>query len=245
MSGALSGKIVLLTGAAGGQGKVAARMIAQAGGKVVMTDRNPAAFDLAQALHPAACFVQHDVTDQADWAAAVAVAFDRFGGLDVLINNAAIASRDSVETLSGGALHGYFDVNVVGALNGIQAVLPVFRARGGGSIVNIASISAVRATPGLVGYGISKWALRGLTRNAAVELAADRIRVNLVLPGAVAVSMIKDADASRDKHSVASQVPIGRAAIAEEIASTAIFLPSEAASYVTGAELIVDGGWCA
>lgn len=245
MNGALSGKTVLLTGAAGGQGRIAARLIVEAGGKVLMTDRDPAGSDFAGAIGPAACFVRHDVTDPAAWAAAVTVAVDRFGGLDVLMNNAAIAGRDHVETLSAERMRGYFDVNVVGALNGIQAVLPVFRSRGGGSIVNIASISALRATPGLVGYGISKWALRGLSRNAAAELAVDGIRVNLVLPGAVAVSMIRDAGGSRDKQAVAAQVPIGRVAMPEEIARAAIYLASDAASYVTGAELAVDGGWCA
>jgi len=172
----------------------------------------------------------------------VAAACARFGGLDVLINNAAIAGRDDVASIAPERLHGYFDVNVLGALNGMQAVLPTFKRRGGGAIVNIASISALRSTPGLAGYGISKWALRGLSRYAAAEFAAHRIRVNLVLPGAVDVSMIKDAAASPGKSNFAEQVPLKRLASSEEIARTALFLASDAASYVTGAELIVDGG---
>ncbi|MFW2829199.1 SDR family NAD(P)-dependent oxidoreductase [Sphingomonas sp. ID0503] len=245
MTAALSGKVVILTGAAGGQGRVAARLIVKAGGKVVMTDRDPGGAGVAEEIGPDACFVAHDVTDQEGWVRVVATALDRFGAVDALINNAAIAGRDSVETLTADRMRGYFDVNVIGTLNGIQAVLPAMRQSGGGSIVNIASISALRATPGLVGYGVSKWALRGLTRNAAAELAGDKVRVNLVLPGAVSVSMIKDGPAPSDKQAVAAQVPLGRVAEPEEIARTAIFMASDAASYVTGAEIAVDGGWCA
>jgi 3alpha(or 20beta)-hydroxysteroid dehydrogenase len=160
----------------------------------------------------------------------------------VLINNAAIAGRDEVASMTPERLRGYFDVNVIGALNGMQAVLPAMQRRGGGAIVNIASISALRSTPGLAGYGISKWALRGLSRYAAAEFAAHRIRVNLVLPGAVNVSMVKEEAASPGKSSFAEQVPLKRLASSEEIARAALFLASDAASYVTGAELIVDGG---
>jgi 3alpha(or 20beta)-hydroxysteroid dehydrogenase len=187
----------------------------------------------------------HDVRDRVHWDAAVALAVQRFGGLDVLINNAAIAGRDEVASMSPERMHGYFDVNVIGAMNGMQAALSPMQRRGGGAIVNIASISALRSTPGLAGYGISKWALRGLSRYAAAEFAAHRIRVNLVLPGAVNVSMIKDADASPGKSNFADQIPLKRVAAPEEIARTALFLASDAASYVTGAELIVDGGFSA
>lgn len=243
MSGALAGKVVILTGAAGGQGRIAARLIVEAGAKLVMTDRDAGGFPAAVEI--GAVFASHDITDRSAWDRVVSTAIETFGGVDVLINNAAIAGRDTIATMPAERLARYFEVNVIGALNGIQAVLPAMRARGGGSIVNIASISALRATPGIVGYGTSKWALRGLTHNAAAELAADKVRVNLVLPGAVSVAMIKDAEAPAGKQSVAAQVPLGRVAEPEEIARTAIFLASDAASYVTGAELAVDGGWCA
>lgn len=245
MSDELTGRVVILTGAAGGQGRVTARLLVEAGASVVLTDRDPSGEALADELGDGAVFLLHDITDSAAWACVVSAAVERFGGLDGLVNNAAIASRDNVESLSPERLRGYFEVNVLGALNGIHAVLPPLRARGGGSIVNIASISALRATPGLVGYGVSKWALRGLTRNAAAELAAEHVRVNLVLPGAVEVSMIKDAAAAPGKGAVAVQIPMARVARAEEIARTTVFLLSDAASYTTGAELVVDGGWCA
>jgi len=245
MTGALAGKVVILTGAAGGQGRVAAKLIAQEGGKIVLTDRDPSGAVLADAIGEDALFVEHDVTEVAAWVRVVDLATERFGGVDALINNAGIAGRDTIEAMTPDRLRGYLEVNVIGALNGIQAVLATMRARSGGSIVNIASISALKAVPGLVGYSTSKWALRGLTRNAAAELAADQVRVNLVLPGAVNVSMIKDAAAPGSKTSVGAQVPMGRVAEAEEIARTAIFLASDGASYVTGAELTVDGGWCA
>jgi 3alpha(or 20beta)-hydroxysteroid dehydrogenase len=245
MSAALAGKVVILTGASGGQGRLAARAIVGAGARLVMTDRDPSGAAIAAALGGDAIFIEHDVTDRASWDVALATAVAAYGGVDALINNAAIAGRDTIEAIPPDRLARYFEVNVIGALNGIQAVLPALRARGGGAIVNIASISALRATPGLVGYGTSKWALRGLTRNAAAELAADRVRVNLVLPGVVGVSMIRDAEALAGKEAVAAQVPLRRVAEPEEIARTAIFLVSDAASYVTGAELTVDGGWCA
>lgn len=242
---ALAGKVVILTGAAGGQGRIAARLIAEAGARLVMTDLDPSGAAVAAAIGRDALFLAHDIADRGAWDRVVAAACERFGGVDALINNAAIAGRDTVEAIRPERLMRYFEVNVVGALNGLQAVLPAMRARGGGAIVNIASISALRATPGLIGYGTSKWALRGLTRNAAAELAGDGIRVNLVLPGAVGVSMLRDEAAPAAKQSVAAQVPLGRVAQPEEIVRTAIFLASDAASYVTGAELTVDGGWCA
>lgn len=245
MSAQLDGKVVILTGGAGGQGMVAARLLVQAGARVVVTDRDPAGADNASALGANAHFMAHDITDPEAWARVVAEAASRFGGVDGLVNNAAIAGRDSVESLSPDSLRRYLDVNVIGALNGMQAVLPAMRARGQGAIVNVASISALRATPGLVGYGTSKWALRGLTHNAAVEFARDRIRVNLVLPGAVDVRMIRDEAAPAGKADAATAIPLGRVAAPEEIVRATLFLLSDAASYITGEELTVDGGWCA
>jgi 3alpha(or 20beta)-hydroxysteroid dehydrogenase len=236
------GKILLLTGASGGQGRLAARVFAEAGASLVLTDQEPSGIEVAQAIGSKAIFLKHDIRAREQWDVAVATACERFGGLDVLINNAAIAGRDEVASMTPERLRGYFDVNVIGALNGMQAVLPAMQRRGGGAIVNIASISALRSTPGLAGYGISKWALRGLSRYAAAEFAAHRIRVNLVLPGAVNVSMVKEEAASPGKSSFAEQVPLKRLASSEEIARAALFLASDAASYVTGAELIVDGG---
>jgi len=133
----------------------------------------------------------------------------------------------------------------MGALNGMQAIAPLMKKRGGGSIVNIGSIAALGSTPGLAGYGVSKWALRGLSRYAAAELAEDKIRVNLVLPGALDVSMITDAAAAPGRSSFAESVPLKRVATSDEIARVVLFLASDAASYVTGAELAVDGGYTA
>jgi 3alpha(or 20beta)-hydroxysteroid dehydrogenase len=245
MSGLLAGKVLLLTGAAGGQGRLAAQVFAEAGASLILTDQDESGVEVAREIGEQAIFLGHDVRNRGQWDAAVALAERRFGGLDVLINNAAIAGRDEVASMPPERLQGYFDVNVIGALNGMQAALPAMQRRRGGAIVNIASISALRSTPGLAGYGVSKWALRGLSRYAAAEFAAHRIRVNLVLPGAVNVSMIKDAEASPGKSNFADQVPLKRIAAPEEIARTAMFLASDAASYVTGAELIVDGGFSA
>jgi 3alpha(or 20beta)-hydroxysteroid dehydrogenase len=242
MTGTLSGKVMVLTGAAGGQGRIAAGIFAAAGARLVLTDCDDSGINVAKAIGPRAIFLRQDIRQRKEWDAVIAAAVSEFGSVDVLINNAAIAGRDDVVSLTPERLHGYFDVNVMGALNGMQAVLPVMRERGGGAIVNICSISALHSTSGLAGYGISKWALRGLSRYAASEFAAHKIRVNLVLPGAVNVSMIKDGAASAGKSAFADQVPLKRLASPEEIARTVLFLASDDASYVTGAELAVDGG---
>ncbi|WP_107715508.1 MULTISPECIES: SDR family NAD(P)-dependent oxidoreductase [unclassified Novosphingobium] len=243
MHGQLAGKVIILTGGAGGQGRAAARLLVSEGARLVFTDRDPSGEALSSELGSDALFLRHDIANPEHWARVVNTTVGHFGGIDGLVNNAGIAGRDRVETLTPDGLHQYFDINVVGALNGIQAVLPAMRERGGGSIVNVASTAALRATPGLAGYAISKWALRGLTRNAASELAADRIRVNLVLPGAVDVQMIKDEQAPAGKASVAAQIPLGRVARAEEIVRASLFLLSDAATYITGEELVIDGGW--
>jgi 3alpha(or 20beta)-hydroxysteroid dehydrogenase len=242
MSAALANKVLILTGAAGGQGRIAARVFVEAGARLVLTDRDEAGAEVARENGPDAIFLRHNVGSREEWDVVVAETVGRFGRVDVLINNAAIAGRDDIASLTPERMRNYLDVNLIGALNGIQAVVPVMRAGGGGSIVNICSISALRSTPGLAGYGISKWALRGLSRYAATDLASDRIRVNLILPGAVEVSMIKDGWAAAGKASVAAQVPMRRVAHVEEIANAALFLASDAASYITGAELAVDGG---
>jgi 3alpha(or 20beta)-hydroxysteroid dehydrogenase len=242
VTGTLTDKVLVLTGASGGQGRIAARVFAEAGARLILTDLDESGVEVANTIGPNAMFIRHDIRRREEWDGVVLAAVARFGGIDVLVNNAGIAGRDVVGTLTPERMHGYFDVNVIGALNGMQAVLPAMRARGGGAIVNICSISALRSTPGLAGYGISKWALRGLSRYAAGEFAADRVRVNLVLPGAVDVTMIKDATSGADKSAFAEQVPLKRVASSEEIARTVLFLSSDAASYVTGAELVVDGG---
>ncbi|MDX2276916.1 MAG: glucose 1-dehydrogenase [Hyphomonadaceae bacterium] len=238
-------KVVILTGAAGGLGQAAARIFADAGAKLVLTDRNADGAAVAQSFGAQAVFVRHDVSVREAWDAVVAAACGAFGGVDVLINNAGIAGRDSVESLTAERLRGYLDVNLIGAMNGMQAVAEIMRRRGGGSIINIASISALASTPNLTGYGVSKWALRGLSRYAAAEFAGSGIRVNLVLPGALEVAMIKDASASSGKSNFAESVPLKRLASAEEVARVMLFLASDAASYVTGAELTVDGGYTA
>ncbi|MBL8546432.1 MAG: SDR family oxidoreductase [Hyphomonadaceae bacterium] len=245
MAGELAGKVVIFTGAAGGQGRVAAPLLAAAGARLVLTDRDESAAAVARTIGPQALFVKHDVSDRAAWDEVVKIAVETFGGVDVLINNAGVAGRDQVQSLTPERLRSYLDVNLMGALNGMQAVLPALKARGGGAIVNVASIAALRSTPGLAGYGVSKWALRGLSRYAAAEFAADKVRVNLVLPGALDVSMITDAAAGSGKSSFAQSVPMKRVATSREIARVVLFLASDAASYVTGAELTVDGGYSA
>jgi 3alpha(or 20beta)-hydroxysteroid dehydrogenase len=242
MAGMLDGKVVILTGAAGGQGKVGAALLAAEGARVILTDTNDAGASVAEQIGERAVFVHHDVSSETDWKLVAHTAVERFGGIDVLINNAGIAGYESVGSLTPARLHRYVDVNVCGALLGIQAVIPTMRLRGGGSIINVISISALRGIRGLSGYGIGKWALRGLSRYAAVDLGEERIRVNAVLPGAVDVTMVKREGSDESKAAVASQTPLKRVAHAQEIARVVLFLASDASSYMTGAEIVVDGG---
>ncbi|MFJ7984303.1 glucose 1-dehydrogenase [Streptomyces sp. NPDC096351] len=234
----LTGKVALVTGAARGMGEAEARLFAALGAKVVLTDvleREGEA--VAASLGPAARFVRHDVTDERSWAAAVDVAVDAFGRLDVLVNNAAIYSTSPIAEEDPARLEAILRVNLIGPFLGVRAVAPTMRAGGGGSVVNISSQAGLQGLWGHGAYGAAKWGLRGLTRTAALELGPDGIRVNSVHPGAVATAMT--AHLGGREHPAA---PLGRVGKPEEVAHLVAFLASDDASYLSGAELAVDGG---
>ncbi len=235
----LDGKAVLITGAARGQGAEEARLCARAGARVVVTDvLEEEGRQVAKSLGDQGLFVRHDVTDAASWAAAVGTALDRFGRLDALVNNAALWRTASVEEETYANFELLLRVNLLGPFLGIQAVVPAMKEAGGGSVVNISSTAGLKGIPGHAAYGSTKFALRGLTRSSALDLAPYRIRVNSVHPGAVDTPMIAEATAGRDW----SRVPLGRVGQAEDVGGLVVFLVSEASSYVTGAEFAVDGG---
>ncbi|WP_370097011.1 SDR family NAD(P)-dependent oxidoreductase [Streptacidiphilus sp. MAP12-20] len=235
----LDGKVVLITGAGRGQGAAEARLFARAGARVVVTDvREEEGRAVAAELGEAGLFVRHDVTDAADWAAAVRAATETYGRLDALVNNAALWRTAPVEAESRANFETLLQVNLVGPFLGIQAVLPALKAAGGGSVVNISSTAGLVGIPGHAAYGASKFGLRGLTRSSALDLAGYGIRVNSVHPGAIDTPMIADVAATRDW----SHLPLRRIGRPEEVGELVLFLVSDASSYITGAEFTVDGG---
>ncbi|WP_157218945.1 SDR family NAD(P)-dependent oxidoreductase [Flavisphingomonas formosensis] len=237
----LDGKVAIITGGSRGQGAAEARLFLAEGASVVLTDLNPDGAALAEELGERAAFLTHDVADRAGWAKVVETAESRFGRIDILINNAGITGYEPIDQITPERMQRYMDIHVHGALYGIQAVLPAMR-RQGGAVVNVASTAALRGYPTYVGYGVSKWAMRGLTRYAAHDLVADGIRINTILPGGIDTPMLNQAEGAALIDAARNAVPMKRFGIAEEIARVALFLVSDASSYMTGAELVVDGG---
>ena len=244
-TGRLAGKVAIITGAARGQGAAEARRFAAEGASVVLTDvldtdAKAVADQIAQDHGPVATAMAHDVASEAAWASVVLTATETYGGIDILINNAAIYwTRPLVEETTPD-LERLLRVNLIGAMLGIQAVVPAMKARGGGSIVNISSFAGTRGIYGHGAYGMSKWALRGLSQTAAIELGTAGIRVNAVLPGSIDTAMLPVA--REEFETRFGDVPLGRVGTADEIADAVLFLASDEASYLTGSELTVDGG---
>jgi 3alpha(or 20beta)-hydroxysteroid dehydrogenase len=244
VSGRLDGRVAIVTGAARGQGAAEAALFAAEGATVVMGDvlvdeLAATAHDIGPAAHP----VRLDVTSPDDWSAAVATAAG-LGPLRVLVNNAAIHWTRPLEEESPDGFRRMFEVNLLGAANGMQAVFGPMRGAGGGSIVNVSSTAGIIGIPRHAAYGSSKWALRGLTRTAAAEWGRHGIRVNSIHPGAVNTDMLPPhpgaADGARDDRF--DHLPLGRAGEADEVARLALFLASDESSFSTGAEFVVDGG---
>lgn len=247
----LNGKVALITGGARGLGAAAAWAICEAGGKVmladILTERGEAtAAELRAAGHEAR-FIRLDVRSEADWAAAVEATIGALGSLTILVNNAGIATAATIESLTVEHFQAIIDINLLGPFRGMQAVIPAMKAVGGGAIVNISSNSTQRVSAITTSYAATKAAVASMTKSAAIHLAqtGTGIRVNSVHPGPHATEMLLGDDGKADLPEVQAlrnAIPMGRMGHAEEVGAVVAFLASPAASYVTGAELFVDGG---
>jgi len=209
----VAGSVVVVTGAARGQGEAEARAFVEAGARVVLTDLlEEQGREVAAELGDVVRFVRHDIADEHGWNDVAKVAESAFGGVDTLVNNAGIHRRRPIEEETSAGFRRVLEVNVLGAFLGIRTVAPLLRRRGGGAIVNVASIAGAVGMADAGAYTSSKWALRGLTRSAALELAPDGTRVNVVLPGSIDTDMLPAVARDPARPSI---VPLGLCAISE------------------------------
>jgi 3alpha(or 20beta)-hydroxysteroid dehydrogenase len=239
--GRFDGKVILVTGGARGQGAVEARLLAAQGGQVVIGDVLDAeGAALAKEIGAAARFVRHDVTSEADWAGAIAAA-DAMGGLHGLVNNAGIYQPKRLGDTDMDLWERHLRINQTGCFLGMKLAAPAMERAGGGSIVNISSGAGLRGSPQAFAYSATKWALRGMTKAAAMDLARQGIRVNSVHPGPIETDMLK-AWTPEQRVARLKSVPMRRTGASEEVAQLVLFLLSDESSYITGAEIAVDGG---
>jgi 3alpha(or 20beta)-hydroxysteroid dehydrogenase len=240
----LGGKRALITGGARGMGEATARLFVESGARVIVADvLDAAGHALVAELGPAARFVHLDVTDEQSWAAATQRVQDEWAGLDVLVNNAGILRSGSMESMSLADFQQVVAVNQIGCFLGMKAAIAPMRAAGGGSIVNLSSVAGLKGVAGVIGYVASKWAIRGMTKTAAMELGHDGIRVNSVHPGAIDTAMSNGPEFETvDRTAHFSSLPVPRIGRPDEVAALIAFLASDASSYCTGTEFVIDGG---
>ena len=252
--GCLDEKVALITGAARGTGAVTARRFAQEGALVVVTDvLDDLGAEVAADIGDSAVYLRLDVTAEADWAAAVGATMATFGGLDVLVNNAAILDVGPILGMDTELLTRIIAVNQIGAYLGIRAVIEPLSERGGGSIINVASIDAIEGSNGVAAYTSSKWGMRGLTKAAAIELGQRGIRVNNVCPGSGSEEMVRpfvEAAIESLKNRTTPlpdrpQEPFHRKGEMADVAAAIVWLASEESSFVSGIDLTVDGAFTA
>lgn len=237
----LEGKVAIITGAAQGMGASHARLFISEGAKVVLTDLNEEKGEaLASELGENALFIKQNVTSEADWATVVSTTAEHFGSIDVLVNNAGITVSKSLLDTTIEDYRRIVEINQVSVFLGMKAVVPTMQKAGKGSIVNISSINGL--VGGAVGYTDTKFAVRGLTKAAALEFAKNNIRVNSVHPGVIETPMIMQGDTKAQVEAFVKFIPLQRMAKSEEVSSLVLYLASDESSYSTGSEFVIDGG---
>lgn len=252
--GRVDGKVAIVTGGGNGIGRATAKRLAGEGARVMLADLDgAAAAAVAEEIGEAAASRAHDVRKPEDWSALMQAVLDRFGTLDILVNNAGILATEPSQTLEDTDLaqwRAVQEINSEGVFLGCKHAVKVMRETGGGSIVNLSSLAALLGTPHLIAYGASKGLVRQLTKSVAIDCARRgyNIRCNSVHPGFVDTNMGKqvlglgNADAERNREARRKQIPLGIFGAPDDIAYAIVYLASDEARYVTGSELVVDGG---
>ena len=237
----LLNKVAIITGGAAGMGEAHVRRFIDEGAKVVLTDVNVEKGEaLSEKLGENALFIEHDVTDEAGWEKVVATAEETFGPVNILVNNAGISPVLSLEHSSIEDYMNVVNINQVSVFLGMKYVVPSMKKADTGSIVNVSSINGMNG--GVVGYTDTKFAVRGMTKAAAKELAKYDIRVNSVHPGVINTPMVQESDAFEQIQAMVGMIPLQRMAEPQEISQLVLFLASDDSSYSTGSEFIADGG---
>ena len=242
--GRVSGKVAIVTGAARGMGAAHARRLIEEGAKVMLTDVLDAEGEAtAKALGPNARYLHQDVSKEVEWQHVIAETEKAFGPVSVLVNNAGIATYGAIETLEESAYRRTIDVNQVSVFLGMKAVIPSMKRAGGGSIINISSAAGIVGIPNGMAYCASKFAVRGMTKSAAIELAQYNIRVNSIHPGLIKTAMTAITPQSEATMTAAAEAtPAKRIGEPDEVANVVLMLATDESRFSTGAEFVIDGG---